>query len=418
LRTEGALVISTLFRSFSAPALAFALLAINAAAPAQQPGSAPAAAANIAAGGETVESDPIRCWLKTTKTAVHIGEQFNLAMTCAIVETSRVAVVPDLSQVEPSTIQLAPFEVIGGTRHPDIRAGMWRYLQFEYTLRLIADSFFGQDLSIPSLTIKYTVQVSDGGVAQQGREKSYVLPAMPVRIISLVPQSASDIRDASRETFADIEARAFRGTAAYVAAAIAFSFAAILLLVAIAKLFQRYSGKIIVREPSLSPAAISVGCLGVLRQAASQAATQGWTPELVGEALSTLRIAAALALKAPVTQVCVALDVPAREGQLTLRKGVLRPRRFLVSTPLTPFSIARSGGSIHESMKPFVDALRIFTEARYGRDKEPDNAALSSLAQATCESLQALRWRLAWPFQATSNLIEGVTARWRLVWAR
>jgi hypothetical protein len=385
------------------------------AAAAGRPGEA-AASGGAAAG--TLESDPIRCWLKTTKTAVHIGEQFNLALTCAVVDTSRIAVVPDLSQVEPTTLQVAPFEVITGTRHPDIRAGIWRYLQFEYTLRLIADSFFGQDLTIPAVSIKYAVQVSDAGLAQQGQEKSYVLPVIPVRIISLVPQNASDIRDASRDTFADIEARAFRGTVAFVAAAILLSLAALLLLVGIAKAFKQHRRQVVVRPPQLSPAAIAVGCLSTLQRTSSQAASQGWTPDLVGDALSTLRIAAALALKAPVTQLRVAPDAPAREGQLTLRRGILRPWKFIISTPMTSFLVARSAASTQESVKPFHDALKAFTETRYSRDREPDGTTLSALVDASCDALQALRWRLYWPFQVTNALIESAATRWRLVWAR
>jgi hypothetical protein len=368
---------ATRYRPLARFFAAVVLIAMTATAPAQQ------------VEQSTAESDPITCWLKTTKTAVHIGEQFNLALTCAIVDTPRVAVVPDLGPVEPTTIQLAPFEVVGGTRHPDIQAGTRRYLQFEYTLRLIADSFFGQDVAIPAVVLKYVVQIRDGGAAQQGREKSYVLPVLPVRIISLVPQNASDIRDASRSTFADIETHAFRATVAYVVGAFLLAISALLLIVGIMRAFSRHGGKRRVTEDRLAPATIARSCVTALHGAMDRAASKGWTAELLGEALAALRIGAALALKRPVTQRHVEPGFVAREGQVTVRKGVVRPRNFAISAPITS---ATAG--------PFADALKVFTEARYGRERETEDAKLFELLEDSSRVLSSLRtrlfWRLAW----------------------
>ena len=133
---------------------------------------------------------------------MHVGEQFNVALTCAVIETSRAVVVPDVSQIEPGSIQMAPFEVLSGRRHPDIKTGMWRYFQYEYTVRLIADGFFGQDLAVPPISLNYRVNMLGAGAPQEGREKVYVLPQLPIRIVSLVPTIATDIRDAARDTFA------------------------------------------------------------------------------------------------------------------------------------------------------------------------------------------------------------------------
>src|SRR5207237_463161 len=122
-----------------------------------------------------------RCWWKTDKTAVQVGERFTLALTCSVIETSRVTVVPDLNQLEAGVVQLAPFEVLSGVRHQDVKAGMWRYFQYEYSLRLIEDNFFRLDVDIPSLSINYNVQMMEGATAQQGRELKYVLRPLPIR---------------------------------------------------------------------------------------------------------------------------------------------------------------------------------------------------------------------------------------------
>ena len=50
---------------------------------------APMSAADFVS--EWFESEPLRCWLKSTTTSVHVGEQFNVALTCAVGETGTIA---------------------------------------------------------------------------------------------------------------------------------------------------------------------------------------------------------------------------------------------------------------------------------------------------------------------------------------
>jgi hypothetical protein len=124
-----------------------------------------------------------------------MGEQFALTITCAVVETSSSRTVPAPNQFEPTSVQVAPFEVLNGTRHEDIVAPPYRYFQYQYTLRLMADRSFGQDVDIPSIKIVYNVQFTAGRGAGsgEGRDLTYVLPAIPIRIVSLVPRLANDI---------------------------------------------------------------------------------------------------------------------------------------------------------------------------------------------------------------------------------
>src|SRR5439155_27303694 len=101
-------------------------------------------------------------------------------------ESGTVTVVPDLTQLDPGAISLTPFDVAGGQRHDDIVAAPWRYIQYEYALRLLGDGFFGADVNVPMMMVKYNVRDTRGG--EQGRDKNYVLPAMPVRVLALVPK--------------------------------------------------------------------------------------------------------------------------------------------------------------------------------------------------------------------------------------
>ena len=51
-----------------------------------------------------VESDPIRCWWKADRTSVRVGEQFGLVLTCGVIETGPITVVPVLNQLEPGAL--------------------------------------------------------------------------------------------------------------------------------------------------------------------------------------------------------------------------------------------------------------------------------------------------------------------------
>src|SRR5215475_15433012 len=83
------------------------------------------AAASLSA--QTVEVDPLQCWWRTSAGAVRVGEPFSLVLTCAVVENDTAKVIVDQSKLEPSVIQLAPFEVTGGSHGADLRTGDRRF---------------------------------------------------------------------------------------------------------------------------------------------------------------------------------------------------------------------------------------------------------------------------------------------------
>ncbi len=76
-----------------------------------------------------------------------------------------------------------------------------------YQLRIIGRDAIGQDVNVPPLTISYRVHSRVGAAAKlEGRDLSYLLPAMPIRVLSLVPADATDIRDASEASLATVDA--------------------------------------------------------------------------------------------------------------------------------------------------------------------------------------------------------------------
>ena len=59
---------------------------------------------------------PIECWWKTDRSAVRVGERFDLTLTCAVLDTDKVKVVVDESSLSPAALHLVPFDIIGGHR--------------------------------------------------------------------------------------------------------------------------------------------------------------------------------------------------------------------------------------------------------------------------------------------------------------
>jgi hypothetical protein len=346
------------------------------------------------------------CWWKTDETAVHVGEHFVLVLTCSVIETNRVTVVPNLDQLDPGAIRLAPFEVLGGVRHKDIKAGVWRYFQYEYTLRLIEDNAFRLDVDIPALNLTYNVQMTAGAQAQQGRDHTYTLPALPIRINSLVPRNAAGIRDASHETFANIEANEFRARTALVAAAILFGFAALLFAVGLGRLIARLGGRLPVATQNLTAAMLMRACIREAAHLAARPGSERWTPESAGHALAVFRIAGAVALSQPVAQVKAPKGAVPHEGQLMLRKSWLKSQYVLVSAAITERALtnrlaAGNGKALGAKPQAVLEGIRQalagFSAASYSRDAVFDPAALDLALQKGMAALRQLRRFALWP---------------------
>jgi hypothetical protein len=355
----------------------------------------------VAAQEDGIETDPIRCWWKTDRGAIRVGERFTIALTCGVIETPDVKVVPTTTQLDPGALQVPPFEVVGGKRGPDLVSGPRRYFQYEYSVRLIGEGFFGQDMNIPPLSVTYNIQ-STAGQGSQGRDQMYVLPAMPMRIESLVPREANDIRDASPETFSAIDARRFRATAAFTAATVVFAFAGVLVILAGVRVF----GRVRQRRPkaaTVPSSALLSGAIGALRQVKAQVMREGWTAPLARRASTALRIASAVALDRRVAQQVANGSPSARDGQIAVSSGLIRRRRVLVSASTTPLFIGKQLANGHrraadrEALEQLQTSLDTFTGVAYGREAELDRTTLDAALDSGTAAVRRLRVRRILP---------------------
>ena len=350
---------------------------------------------------DVVEMDPLRCWWRASTTAVVVGEPFALTITCAVIDTSAMTVEPELTALEPAVLQLSPFHVVTGKSFQDIHAAPLRYLQREYTLRLLDDRFFGQDIEVPPTVVSYHVHSLVDRTETEGRTQTYVLPALPIRVLSLVPQGATDIQDAPNESFRSIETRRTRATREFVSAAILLGFAVVLIGVAITRSAgrSRERGPVVVR--SVSRRRVLRRCLHEMRGLSREVAHEGWTAARVGRAQASLRLATAIALGRPVAQRAATGVLPALEGQLLLRTGFVRPRLSVLSAPTTPGSIDRDladphvrrpGGRVDGAIHEMRHALEVFDTARYGRSEQLDRSALDLALESSARAVTGLRF--------------------------
>jgi hypothetical protein len=367
------------------------------------PGIAPA---------QNVETDPLQCWWRTSSGAIRVGEPFTVTLTCAVLETDAATVVVDQTRLEPSVVQFVPFEVLGGTHGADLRTDQRRFFQYVYRLRLIAENLFGKDVALPETKLSYRVQskVSDKAAALQGRDQTYLLPAQSVRVMSLVPADAADIRDtAAGETFGDLDQRAFRANLLTIVGGVLFVLAALMTLLALVRFARRFKKTTTVSDRLIGDRAILGGVGRELAAVRRERESSGWTSDLAGRALAALRVAATYALgrKAgllPAKALTAGGDAPSEAGRLVMRAGWPRGKRIAVSGGVTSQTVARELALAATASNPrraallesLEQALTSLTAAQYGRDETMDDAALDQALASGSQVVRRMKLEQVW----------------------
>jgi hypothetical protein len=379
-------------------------------------------------GGDTEQVDAIRCWRRISQTAVHVGERFTMTVTCSVVETDAARTLADQTALAPETMDVAPFEVLDGERYEDIRSGPYRFFQYHYTLRVINESSFGGDIEIPPLDITYRIERRLGdNPALLGRELTYLLPPEPIRVVSLVPDAIVDIRDVPPATFGTTQARLSRATLLTLLAAL-FGVVALGVVALGAARIARERGGSTARAGTRLPLPFIVHrALGELIRVRQATAERGWSVESTGRALAALRVAGSVAVSESVIQSPVPVGTPARDGQLRLRHGLLRPKTAVISSGLTAPALTRrledtgtgrTGGANPTLAGELGRAIAVFTAARYGRNGALQTDELTREIDTSITQLKRLRWRSAAPVRRASDLVTAVSDWWNRVWTR
>lgn len=335
--------------------------------------------------------EPIRCWRQATSGAVMIGEAFRVVLTCAIVESADAQVVPDESRLNVAAIQMAPFEIIGGTHPPDVRRGLRRFFQYEYEVRIINRDAIGTDVSVPPLTIAYRIHSRVGAAAKlEGRDLSYVLPALPIRVLSLVPKDATDIRDGSEASLAGIDALRSRARMFEVIAMAFGALAAVMAVFALIPVARRAGGLGTGARAAVPERAILTSAAMSLREIQSSAAHEGWNDGTLAAALTAMRVIAAVSINRPVSRKPLPPDGVAPEGKLRVDHGLVRRQAVMVSSGVTAVDLANADPA------GLRDGLTLLTSAMYRQSPERDAVAIDDAVRQAAELGDRLAAERGW----------------------
>ena len=327
--------------------------------------------------------EPIRCWRQSSAGAIAIGETFTVVLTCAVYEGDNAQVIPDESRLGVASIQLAPFEILGGSHPPDVRRGSRRFFQYDYQLRIISRDAIGRDVNLPPLPISYRIHSRVGAAATlEGRDLSYVMPMMPIKVLSLVPADASDIRDASEASLGAVDALGFRSSLFRL---LTWAFAALAAAMAVLALMPltRSSGAAAENERGRIPdRAIVEHAAEDLRALQTRTGADGWSDETVARALGSMRLIGAAAIDQSISQKPLRPDEVVSEGRLLVRNGVLRKRLATVSSAVTADDMARaqsrdgSSTTRQQQLEGLRSGLLVLTTALYRQGPVRDPSAL------------------------------------------
>jgi hypothetical protein len=337
---------------------------------------------------------PIECWWKTDRSAIRVGEQFELTLTCAVLDTDKVKVAVDESSLAPSALHLVPFEIVSGQRFRDILNSPRRFFQYRYAMRILGEDFFDKEVSLPRLQISYRVQnMLNGGSALAGREALYSLRPVPIRVLSLVPNAAADIRDTPPDTFGDVDSRLFRSNALLIAAGVALALALLLLTVVLVRTTVKRRATSAVRKRGVSPVLVLRAASRELSAVKAAALQEGWNSDIAGRAAAALRLAGAIALGRAVSQRDVPRGGTASEGQIVVRRGWLGKKVVLssgVTSRTNGLSEAGRNAAIWGSIS---ETLTAFTAVRYSKNGTPDATALDAALAEGQDLVKRLWWR-------------------------
>ena len=358
--------------------LTLALVTVSAA----QPASLPATAAAGPLPALSIDQ-PLQCWWRASPGAVRVGQIVEVTLTCAVLETASVRAVPDESRLSVASVQLLPFEIVGGSHPPDVRAVDRRLFQYVYQVRLLGADVIGRDVKLPPLAIPYRVQSQTGAdAALAGRDLVHLMPQLAIRVVSQVPADAEDIRDSGEASLARIDTLRFRASAFGAAAMVLGALGLVAALGALVPAFGRLRTGRTKVAGGVSDRLVLRHAAGVLDRLASEAAGPGWTPETLTEAHGAVRLTAAAVLRDGVRQVRLAPLAPVPEGRLLLKRRLRRARTALtahvtgeavgrVLAALPPSAPATERGRL-ERLRDSLDAL---TRATYVAEASLDERA-------------------------------------------
>lgn len=331
-------------------------------------GATPAEDVPALAGGEV----PLQCWWRAAKGAIHIGEIVEVTLTCSALESDTTRAVPDETRLSVAAIQMAPWEIVGGSHPADSRAGSRRLFQYVYQLRLLDPVAIGRDVKLPPVAVPYRIQSRMGAdAAISGRDLTHVMPQIPIRVVGQVPGEAYDIRDGSAASLGEIAALRFRANAYRTAGTVSAVLAGVAVIAALLPLAGRLRTTRVRTPGRASDREVLTWAASRLDALAGSAAA-GWTPESLREAHATARLVGGAVIGAGVRQLRLKAGETVPDGRVVLERRMGRVRAALTAST-TAGDVARAidapgpDAPDRGTLERLRDALAVIARAQYAR---------------------------------------------------
>ena len=351
------------------------------------------AGSSDAAADAPLRQEPVQCWWRTSAGAVYVAQPFTLLLTCSIVESDQQHVVVDQGKLGAGALSLSPFEVFGGGTLTESRSGGQWFFQRQYQVRLVTDTF-GEDVLIPPVVVTYQLETeAAAGGRTRGVERRHGLPPLPMRVVSLVPAAADDIREVPIDTFEEVDDAEFAASLYRGAGLLLMGVGAVGLIVALATGF-RARGPKTEGAGSLEDRLILRLVARELESVRAARLGTGWTADLVGRTMAAMRIVGSYLVQRPPSIKGLDSHEKAPAGVLVHRDK--RGRLTSITSSLTP---ARFRGLQPDDDAHHIalqDALDAFTRAHYGREELLDAGQLDAGIDVALRALGDLERERAW----------------------
>ena len=213
----------------------------------------------------------------------------------------------------------------------------------------------------------------------EGRDLEYIMPMMPIRVLSLVPADASDIRDASEANLAAVDSMRFRSSLLKV---LAVTFGAVAAVVAVLALVPLARSKPAAAEDRhrVPDRALLNHAAADLAATQSRASGEGWNEDLIARALASTRVIAAAAIGQPISQKVLPAGDARPEGRLIVHHGLIRKTSASISSSVTADEVQRASGAFsttrQHQLEGLQSALSTFSNALYRKEPVRDASAL------------------------------------------
>jgi hypothetical protein len=352
------------------------------------------------------EATPFQCWWRSDAGALRIGQVVAVTLTCAALERDDLKAVPDESRLTVAAIQMAPFEIVGGSHPPDLRTADRRVFEYRYQLRIIDADVIGRDVKLPPLSIPYRVESRVGaGATLAGRHLVHLMPQLVFRVVSQVPADATDIRDAGDASLARIDALRFRASALRVATLVLGVLALVAAATALPGLVGRLRGGRAAAATGLSEAAVLRGAAVQLGGILDRHPTGDLDADALAQAHQAARVVAASAAGLGVRQRPLPAGAAVPEGRFEAVGG-WRRRRAAVTASATADAVTAAVDALPSGaakararLEQLRDALVTLTRAEYGAATAIDGGEVAAAVGTARDAAVALARERRWSFR-------------------